>query len=43
MQEKDHYFGIVGAFSEVHEDGSIDKEFQELEELFTKGKVVPNE
>ena len=43
VQENDHYFGTVGAFSEVHEGGSIDKEFEELEELFTEGKAVPNE
>ena len=27
----------------MHDDGSIDKKFQELEELFTEGKTVPNE
>ena len=43
MQEKDHYFGTIGAFGEVHEDGSINKEFQELQELFTAKKVIPNE
>ena len=30
VQEKDHYFGTDGAFGEVNEDGSIDKELQEL-------------
>ena len=43
VQENDHYFGTVEAFSEVHEDGSIYKKFEELEELFTEGKAVPND
>ena len=39
MQEKYHYFGTVGGFGEVHEGGSINKEFQEL----TEAKTVTNE